>query len=524
MGAGLGAWGRVGLDAEVPLLTIAGAPIYRAGETPMDRTEPGPTGGTGLCPVRVQVPSFGTVSKGVVHAHGRSLGICGLTLLFLLALAQVATAAGPPATRYTLPNGARLIVSEQHALPLVVVQIFVDAGSRRDPQAQPGVANLTADLLTQGTRTRSAQQISQAFDYIGASYNVSAETDYVVLNLRVLRKDLDTGLDLLADVLLHPSFPEAEVARRREAALAEIKAEGDEPGKLASRAFLKTVFQDGPYGHPVIGTPEAVAKLSRNDLLSFYTRHYLPEGSIITVVGDISADDIRRRMETALRDWNRRSAAPFQYPSNAARAARTVTVDKPISQANIVLGHVGVARDNPDYYALQVMNYVLGGGGFSSRMLDNIRTRGGLAYSVASFFTANKAPGSFQVVMQTKNASTNDAIQRACAEVERIRSEPISDDEFNEAKLYLTGSFPLKLDSNAKVASFLAQVELFNLGDNYADTYKQRIDSVTKEDVQRVARQYLRPDQMDLVVVSDLSQAQAPAAPACGAGERTEDR
>jgi zinc protease len=446
----------------------------------------------------------------------RKSGVRALTLaLLILAWSGTAAAAAPPAARYTLDNGVRLIVSEQHALPLVVVQVFVDGGSRRDPQGQQGVANLTADLLTQGTKTRSAQEISQTFDFIGASYSTSAETDYASLNMRVLRKDLDTGLNLLADVLLHPNFPEAEVGRRREAALAEMKADEDDPGKVGERAFLKTVFQDGPYGHPVVGTPEAMRKLTRKEILSFYARHYQPEGTIITVVGDVSADDIRSRMETALHDWKKGTAAPFQYPAAPVMSARTVTVDKPITQANIVLGHLGVARDNPDYYALQVMNYILGGGGFSSRMLDNIRTKGGLAYSVASFFTPNKSPGSFQVIMQTKNASTHDAIQRACAEIERIRREPVSDGELTDAKLYLTGSFPLKLDSSAKVAAFLAQVEFFNLGDNYADTYKQRIDSVTKEDVQRVAQQYLRPEHIDLVVVSDLSQVHAPPAPVC---------
>ena len=146
-------------------------------------------------------------------------------------------------------------------------------------------------------------------------------------------------------------------------------------------------------------------------------------------------------------------------------------IDKPISQANIILGQRGVARDNPDYYALTVMNFILGGGGFTSRLLDNIRTKGGLAYSVGSGFSVNKSPGSFQIVMQTKNESANDAIQRACSELERIRREPVSDDELSGAKLYLTGSFPMRFDTNAKIAGFLSQVEFYNLGDDYADTY-----------------------------------------------------
>jgi zinc protease len=174
-----------------------------------------------------------------------------------------------------------------------------------------------------------------------------------------------------------------------------------------------------------------------------------------------------------------------------------------------------VARDNPDYYALTVMNFILGGGGFTSRLLDNIRTKAGLAYSVASYFVAGKSPGSFQVSLQTKNESATDAITRTCAELERIRGEPVGDEELSNAKLYLTGSFPLRLDSTSKIAGFLAQVEFFNLGADYADTYVQRINAVTKEDVLRVARQYLHPDALELVVVANLDKAKVTASVPC---------
>jgi zinc protease len=408
-----------------------------------------------------------------------------------------------------------LIVSEQHALPMVVVEVLIDAGARRDPAGKEGLAALTADLLTEGTKTRSASQISEATDFIGAALGSSADVDYASLGLTVLAKDLDTGLTLLTDIMVHPSFPDAEVTRRRESALASMKADEDEPGRVAQRAFAELLFRNEPYGHLAVGKPETVRKLTRQDLASFYQRFYHPEGSIITVVGDVSTADIRTRLEAALKDWRTADTPPFIYPPATAHAPQTPTIDKPITQANIILGERGIARDNPDYYALQVMNYILGGGGFSSRLLDNIRTKAGLAYSVASFFTVNKSPGSFQVVMQTKNESATDAIQRACAELERIRREPVTDDELQEAKLYLTGSFPLRLDTNTKLAGFLAQVEFFNLGADYADTYPQRINTVTKEDVQRVAQQYLHPDQMDLVVVAKLADAKLPATNPC---------
>jgi zinc protease len=400
---------------------------------------------------------------------------------------------------------------------MVVIQMLVDAGARRDPRGQEGLAALTADLLTEGTKTRSATQISEATDFIGASLGTSADLDYASLSLTVLRKDLDTGLSLLTDVLLHPSFPEAEVTRRRESTLASMKASEDDPGNVAQRAFAHSLFGDAPYGHLAIGTPDAVRRLGRKEIVSFYERYYHPERSIITVVGDVSAADIAQRLQAALADWNGAAAPASEDPAVGPPHPETLTIEKPITQANIILGQRGIARDNPDYYALTVMNYILGAGGFSSRLLDNIRTRAGLAYSVGSFFSVNKSPGSFQVVMQTKNESATDAIQRACGEIERIRKEAVSDDELKEAQLYLTGSFPLRLDTNAKIAGFLAQVEFFNLGADYADTYARRINAVTKEEVLRVAQQYLHPEQMELVVVANLDQAKVPPTAPCPA-------
>jgi zinc protease len=424
-----------------------------------------------------------------------------------LTLCDPAVAAGPPAQRLTLPNGARLVVSEQHAIPMVVMQILLDAGARRDPQGREGLARLTADLLTEGTKARSSMQISEATDRIGASLGSSADLDYAVLNLTVLKKDLDTGVDLLSDILLRPTFPDAEVARRREAALASMKAQEDDPGFVAQRAFTETLFRGEPYGHLVIGTLESVRKLSRADVVSFYDEYYHPAQAIITAVGDITAAEIEDRLQIALRDWRGGRAMPFQYPTVLPAPHAPVLIDKPITQATIILGHRGIARDNPDYYAVTVMNFILGGGGFTSRLMENIRTKAGLAYSVGSGFGVNKSPGSFEVVMQTKNESANDAIQRACTEIKRMRAELVGDDELNEAKLYLTGSFPLRFDTNAKIAGFFAQVEFFNLGADYADTYAQRINAVTKDEVLRVAQQYLHPDQLLLVVAGNLSQA-----------------
>jgi len=419
------------------------------------------------------------------------------------------------AQRRVLPNGAVLLVSEQRNLPIVIVQVLLDAGARRDPEGKAGLADLTADLLTEGTKRRSAAQISETADFLGASIGAGAEADYAMMSLSVLAEHLDEGLDLLTDVLLHPSFPEAEVVRRRESTLAGLKASEDNPGYVAQRAFIQTLFRNQPYGHLVSGTPETVRRLARPDVVGFYQANYRPQRSIIAVVGDVSVADIEARLTAALRDWQPGGAGPFVFPEAPPVPPVVDTIAKPITQANIVLGQRGISRDNPDYYAVTVMNFILGGGGFTSRLLEDIRTKAGLAYSVSSGFSVNKAPGSFQVTMQTKTASTADAIQRTCSTIEGMRADLVSDEELSGAKQYLTGSFPLRLDSNSKLAGFLVQTEFYNLGLDYADTYAARINAVTREDVLRVARQYLHPQEMLLVVVGDLPPGAVPTAPAC---------
>jgi zinc protease len=441
-----------------------------------------------------------------VTGHGSR--VTPLLVLLLLVLRPVPAAGlGPAVVQDTLPNGAALLVSEQHNLPMVLVRVVLDAGARRDPEGRAGVASLTADLLTEGTATRSAQQIADAVDFIGASLDSDADMDYAVVALQVLRKDLDTGLDLLADVLLHPAFKPEELARRREAALASIRAARDDPTDVAQKAFQRALFGDTPYGHPTEGTEESVARISRADVQDFFRRYYGPARAAVVVVGDLSPGEARERFARVLGSWRGEATAPFVYPPLAEPAARQIRIDRSVTQAAIVMGNLGIARGNPDYEAVAVMDYVLGSGGFSSRLMENIRTQAGLAYSVASFFAARKSPGPFEIVMQTKNASVDDAIARARQEVERIRAAPISDDELQEAKRYLTGSFALRLDSDSKIADFIAQAWFYDLGMDYADIYMRRVNAVSIADVLRVAQAYLHPDRFIEVAVTSTKDA-----------------
>lgn len=432
-----------------------------------------------------------------------------LALLAVLVVPQATAAVGPVVVESALANGARVLVSEQRNLPLVVIGVMVDAGSRWDPPERFGVAHLTAQLLTEGTKTRSAATVKEEIDALGGSLSVDADADYAVLELRVLKSDVTTGVDLLADILLRPLLAEEELGRRKEAVLARIRAERDNPSHVAQLAFQEALFGAGPYGHPVVGTESSVPRIARADVRAFYSRYYRPAGAAIIVVGDISATEAHALLADALATWTG-SGAPPPVAAPVPAPPQRLRIDKPVTQAAIVLGHAGVARRDPDYEAISVMNYILGGGGFSSRLMESIRTQGGLAYSVSSFFSTNKDVGAFEIVMQTKNASVADAVSRARAEIRRLRDEGVSDAEVDEAKRYLTGTFALNIDSMSEIARFIGRVTAFGLGVDYADRYLARINAVTPADVQRVARQYVRPDALTEVIVADLSHATLP--------------
>lgn len=428
---------------------------------------------------------------------------------FLSALAVIVSVsparAGMVPKRMVLDSGLVLLTSEQRALPMVSIELLIDAGSRYEPENQAGLANLTAKLLTYGTQRRSALQISEALDFIGASLSTDSGEDVASVSLTILKKDLAMGLDLLAEILTQSTFPQGEIDRQKQAVIASIRAREEDPGAVAATKFAAALFPQSPYGRPVEGTEVTVKGLQRKSLQDF-SGYYRPNRAIISVVGAIGEKEIAQALNRAFSGWNKgEPSGKMLVPTNIG-AAQQLQINKDLTQSNIILGHNGVTRGNPDYYAVQVMNYILGGGGFSSRVMDSIRNERGLAYSVYSYFAAEKSHGSFQFVMQTKNETALEAIQIARDEIRRIREAPVSEQELNDAKDYLIGSFPLRFDTNRKVAGFLAQVEYYQLGLNYPEQYAGLIRKVTREDVQRVAKEYLRPEQLITVIVGNLKK------------------
>jgi zinc protease len=401
-----------------------------------------------------------------------------------------------------------VLVLEQHFLPIVEIHALVKVGSAQDPPEKAGLANLVASLLDEGTTTRSSKQLAEQIDFVGGSLEVQAGEDFTTASARVLKKDVDLGFALLSDILIHPAFPRQEFERVRSQILGEIASDNDDPGHVALKAFNQLVFHNHPYRWPINGTEETLSKVTVADVQSFYAREYIPNQVILAVVGDITVEQATTLVQTHFGSWKKGIVPPRTVKKPGTLEKKTVQlIEKDLTQSTIVLGHGGISRTNPDFYAVTVMNQILGAGGFSSRLMESIRDRQGLAYGIMSHYDARAMPGSFWINLQTKTESTNQAISGVLAEIKAMREAPVTDQELSEAKSFLIGSFPLRLDSTAKLAQVLAQVEFFGLGFEYFSQYPKWIERVTKEDVQRVAKQYLDPLRYALVVVGNIGKA-----------------
>jgi len=343
---------------------------------------------------------------------------------------------------------------------------------------------------------------------VGGSLEAHAAEDFTTASTRVLKKDADLGFALLADMLQHPAFHKQEFERVRTQILGEIVSDDDDPGNVAMKAFHQLIFHGHPYSWPAHGTEETLNKITVTDIQQFHAREYLPNQTILVIVGDLTQDQAAALVQTHFGSWKKGPPSPYQIKKPASIERKMVQlIEKDLTQSTIVLGHTGISRTNPDYYAVTVMNYILGAGGFSSRLMDSIRDKQGLAYGIMSQFDTRLMPGAFFISLQTRTDVTNQAIAGVLTEIKGMRDAPVTDQELNEAKSFIVGSFPLRVDSSAKLANVLAQVELYNLGLDYFTQYPKAIEKVTKDDVLRVAKQYLDPQHYALVVVGSIAKA-----------------
>lgn len=429
-----------------------------------------------------------------------------LTILTYATVGSTVLAAMPEYRRKVLPNDLVLLISEAHGLPMISVYLLLDAGAWRDPEGREGLASLTVNALRLGTGAHSGAEISEILDFNGAVLASYCERDFAVIGFHALRRNFKTVMGLFREMLMQPAFPVREVERKIAEIQADIRSEQDQPGIIAAEKFRRKLYKGSPYGYAISGTQETLARMSREDVAGFHREFYRPNLGIMAVVGDIDPQTVQSAIEAPLKAWKPIEAEAESFESEFAAGPTVIETHRPIDQAHIVLGHRGIARSNKEYYALSVMNQILGAGGFSSRLMNTIRVERGLAYAVHSTFHTYKQRGSFTVELQTQNASAGEAVRLVLDEMEKMCTEGVTAQELVTAKKYLIGNFPLNLITRDSFARFIAQVEYYQLGKDYYADYPSYIDAVTRQEVQQAAAAYLHPERYLLSIVADLEK------------------
>jgi zinc protease len=416
----------------------------------------------------------------------------------------------PPIREEQLSNGLRVFVVENHAQPIVNVIMYVRAGSTEDPSNLEGLAAVTSDLLTKGTLTRNALEIAEAIDFVGGSLNAGTSWDATTISVGVLTKFLDTGLDLMEDVALRPSFPQEELDRVKLQRLAAISQAKADAGYLADSLFSRVVFPNHPYGQESSGTEASIEEITTDHIRSFYKDYFGPERSFIIAAGDVDPERFVADLEARFGSWHSKSVAKDMYaPEQLLHGTRVAMVEKAQAvQSAIRIGHLGIQRNDPEFVKLHVLN-MLFGGYFNSRINLNLREKHGFTYGARSYFDARMMPGPFVVSTEVSTAVTARAVEEILSELRRITVEPISEEELEMVKNYVIGSFPLQIETPQQVAARVAAIILYGLRLDYYDTFRDVVASLSREDLFAAARKHLHPDTVTVVVSGNVDAIRA---------------
>jgi len=419
----------------------------------------------------------------------------------------------PSVTRRKLSNGLEVLIAERHELPILTLNLVVKGGENLVPNGKEGLASMTADLLTEGTKSRNALELAGALSEIGASINADGKLEASSLSLTALTKHTERGLELYTDVLLNPSFPEKELNRLRVQRLAILKARLDRAEGISGVVFPRLLYGlEHPYGRPDLGTLKTVQSLTREDVVAFHKALFLPNNASLVVVGDTTPDAITATLEKALKEWKPGEAPKHDLaePPSNKKPLTVYLVDKPeAAQSVLAVGQIGQPRGTPDYFPLTVMNAILGGQ-FSSRINLNLREDKGYSYGARSHFAFRIGPGPFEAGGSVQTAVTKEALVELLKEIKDITGpRPATDAELAFAKDRIIKGFPSKFETTFGVAGTIADLVLYNLPADYFSTYQSKVDAVTKADVSRVAKAHLDPDHMVILVVGDRSKIEA---------------
>ena len=406
----------------------------------------------------------------------------------------------------TLANGLKVVIIENDRVPLVNFRLAFKYGAVNDPADMPGLSEAAAKMLNEGTATRTSRQIAEEVDRIGGGLSASVSADNTIVAASAVTMYASEILGLMADIVLNPSFPEKELNIYRENSREELKLHHSQADFLAGERAAKILFGEHPYG--VVSTTNAMLdNLSAETLAEFHRAVFIPNNAVFIAVGDVKSEALVAELNSLFGEWRQGEVKTVEFPAFPERTQRTLSiVNRPnSSQANIILGNLSIKRTDPDFFPLTVMNMVLGGGA-SSRLFMNLREEKGYTYGAYSSLEARRLTGLFESAAEVRTAVTGDSLKEFFYELERIRTTPVPEEELNDAKNYLTGSFPLRMETQEGLTNQIVSQQLFHLTDDYLQTYRDNINAVTAEDVQRVAQKHIHLDTLAMIIVGDAAQ------------------
>jgi len=419
----------------------------------------------------------------------------------------------PKVDRVVLENGMILYLLEDHDLPIFNITARIRTGAIYEPQEKAGLASLTGFVMRSGgTVSMPADKMNEELEFMAASVETAVDRESGSANLSTLKKDIDKSLKIFADVLMNPAFPEDKIRMRKDEVIESIRRENDNPSQIAQREFRKIMYDSKhPYSRKIEGTLESIEKITRDDMIAFHKKYFRPNNIILGISGDFNKDEIIKKLNAVFANWKKEEIQFPEVPKVDRRFEKAVFYAyKDINQANVIMGHLGIHRKSSDYFPVMIMNFILGGGSFTARIPGRIRSDEGLAYSAYSAFQTARDIGMFFVSCQTKLESTNRAISIALEELDKIRKTPIDKNELTQAKETFMNQFVFRFTTSASIVGQKADIEYEDLPLNYIETYLDNVQAVTQEDVQRVARKYLHPDDIKILVVGDNEKFDKP--------------
>jgi zinc protease len=412
--------------------------------------------------------------------------------------------ATPKIQHWQAPSGAEVYFVENHDLPMLDIDVAFPAGSGFDQAQTSGLAGMTHGLLALGSEGLNEDDIASKLADIGAQMGGNFDGDRSSYSLRTLssKAQRDEALSILSAILQHPLFPEAVLTREKTRLVAALKEAETKPESIAANAFSKAVYGEHPYGLPAAGDVATVEKLQRSDLQSFYNKHYAASTAVVALMGDASraeAEAIAQNLTAKLPAGGASSIIP---PVSKLEAASMQRIPHPATQSHILIGAPGVARNDPDYFPLYVGNYVLGGGGFVSRLMQEIREKRGLAYSVYSYFMPLQQPGPFQIGLQTRKDQADEALKLVNETVRDFIAQGVTEKELTAAKQNIINGFPLRIDSNRKILEYLSVIGFYHMPLTYMDDFTNNISKVTAAEIRAAFKRKVNPDQLATVIVA----------------------